>query len=252
VLVACMPKSGSSFLSAALAGLPRMRKVDLTRGYDRREQEIDFGEFTRHLLRSWVSQQHIRYSKPTAHLLDRYGVTPVVLTRDLFDIVASLRDHLRRESHRNPMTWLDESHAAISDEALDMMFAELTIPWYFNFFLSWQTCPNAIRVGYSEFTAQPHETVARIAEAARIRASHSEIACAVEKARGPHTRLNVGTSGRGENIARGARDHIIRLAQHYPSVDFSAIGISRAMRLSSSPRPIQAQGASSGSRLPVP
>src|SRR5689334_12918426 len=110
VLVACMPKSGSTFLSAALANLPGFRREHVVPSYGRREQELSEAEIVRafgatqtlrrafdhgvmsspHRPKAWVAQHHVKHNHETQTLLDRYGIVPVCLVRNIYDIVVSL------------------------------------------------------------------------------------------------------------------------------------------------------------------
>lgn len=89
VVVAALPKSGSTFLTELLARLPGMRTAYPVPGYDRREQElcaeslrqeVHNTRFMRQLWRrqalagaapprGFVAQLHLRHSEPTAALL---------------------------------------------------------------------------------------------------------------------------------------------------------------------------------------
>ena len=101
VLVACMPKSASTFLTGVLAELPGMRRAPLTAAYGWREQTLDVVQLARFDLEFYVCQQHLRYSADVGALIGEYRLTPVVLTRNIFDVVASVRDHFRNEFDGN-------------------------------------------------------------------------------------------------------------------------------------------------------
>src|ERR1700735_4223003 len=62
ILIACMPKSGSTFLSDVIGQCPDFRRAVLTPSAGRREQEID-EQLLRRLDRvSFVAQHHVRNS----------------------------------------------------------------------------------------------------------------------------------------------------------------------------------------------
>lgn len=235
ILIACMPKSASSFLVTCVNALPCMRRTiwtprptALTLSSSRREQELDVIRLMQNHHRAYAAQNHIRFTPETDILLQKYGVTPVALTRNLFDVVASLRDHIRRESHQFPMAWLDESHSTFPDDKLEEMIAELVMPWYIQFFVSWNHCKNVLWVSYDEVRQAPEDVLARITRHANVDSTKSEIENAVNVARSTKTtktRVNYSMSGRGDEISASARDHINKLTRHYPSIDFRPIGI---------------------------
>lgn len=225
VLVACMPKSASSFLAAAIAGLPGMRQVSYSEGRDFREQELDLHRLCQYATIPSVSQQHVRYSSVTEELIRDFGITPVVLTRNLFDVVASMRDHVRGPESRGPAGYLTERHLALPDHELDVVIADIMMPWYFTFYLSWLECPEALRFTYEDVRSDPGRVLSRIAEVAEMDCSPDCIRGAVESALATAPRLNKGVSGRGESIAPEARERILHLAAHYPEKDFTVLGL---------------------------
>ena len=107
ILIACMPKSGSTFLSDVIGQCPGFRRAILTPSAGRREQEID-EQLLRKLGKvSYVAQHHVRNSEWTSEMCNAYGVAPIVLVRSLQDVVVSLRDHMRRESAVFPQFFAD-------------------------------------------------------------------------------------------------------------------------------------------------
>jgi hypothetical protein len=229
VVIACMPKSASTFLADALAELPGVRRVDLSWAMGRREQTLDVVQLARRDLSRYVCQQHLRYSEDVGELIEEFHLTPVVLTRNLFDAVASVRDHFRAEGPKFPTTTLGPEHAKLSDDELEDLIADLVIPWYVSFFVSWQSV-DCLRVTYDQVRESTLDVVASICERARIKAGADEISRAVEVARANGRRLNKGVSGRGQSISPKARDRIIALTRHFPNIDFAPVGVSNAMR----------------------
>jgi hypothetical protein len=169
--------------------------------------------------RSYVAQHHIRYSSETDDLLQEFGITPIVLTRDLKDSVASLRDHLRRpQGPANPLAWATPEHAAMPDADLDEFIADHVMPWYVQFAASWQSCERAVRLTYDDVTQRPEEAVSKIVAAGRIEADAEDITVAVGKARRAAPRFNKGVPGRGKTISVNASRHIDRLLSRYPEL----------------------------------
>ena len=166
ILLACMPKSGSTFLSNTVGRLPGFRKIALTRHYGRVEQDISFSLALRKYKYSYICQQHVRYNARTAEAIETFDLTPVVLVRNIYDCVVSLRDHLRRESIETPMAYLLESHLALEDAEIEALIVDLAVPWYVNFYVSWMFCPNALWLTYEDVVADPAKVIATILERA--------------------------------------------------------------------------------------
>ena len=220
ILIACQPKSASTFLTQAIANLPGFKSVGLVPGYDRREQELCEARLQRFRFRQgklYVAQHHVRHSLPTQQLIDKYGICVVVLIRDLFDVVISLRDHVRKESPVGPMLYLDTAHPSLSDDALEQAIARLALPWYLNFYMSWRGVPGVTLVNYDDLLDQPRETVASICAQAGIGATADVIDRAIAGARGQTTRFNKGQRGRGQLLSQTTRNLILDLLALYPS-----------------------------------
>jgi hypothetical protein len=227
VLIACMPKSASSFLSDAVAGMKGMRHGSLAWSYGGREQTLDVVQLARIDHRAYVAQQHVRYSSDVGEFIEEFNLTPVVLTRNVFDVVASFRDHIRSLEPGDELMLapLTPSHANLPDAALEDLIAELIIPWYINFYASWSDV-DTLRVTYDQVRSDSADVVRRICERAGIAHNESEIASAVESARAKAKRFNKGVSGRGAALSPAASERIASFARHYPDVDFREIGLS--------------------------
>lgn len=220
VLIACQPKSASTFLTQSIANLPGFRRVGLVPGYDRREQELCEARLQRFRYRHgkyFVAQHHVRHSQPTQQLMDKYGICVVVLIRDLFDVVVSMRDHVRKESPVGPMLYLDAVHQSLSDDALEQAIARLALPWYLNFYMSWRDVRSVKLVTYDDLLDQPRETVASICAQANIGAEATVIDRAIAGTKGQMTRFNQGQRGRGQMLSQKTTDLILDLLSLYPS-----------------------------------
>jgi Sulfotransferase domain/Protein of unknown function (DUF1232) len=217
ILIACMPKSGSSLLSGVIARLPGYRRVQLIPDYDRREQELD--EFClRQVDRfSYVAQHHVRYSHWTAEMCRDYQLAPVVLVRNLLDVAVSLRDALRKDGPVWPFFFAEPRHAALSDADLEEMIVRLALPWYVNFYMGWRQAPDALLVHYEDLIADPVGTVGRVLAHSGATASTADIEAAVrEIAADDETRFNVGVAGRGAGLRPDLVPDVLQMVEFYP------------------------------------
>lgn len=219
VLIACQPKTASTFVTTAMGQLPGARSISLVPGYDRREQELCEARFRRYRFRRhrhFVSQAHVRFSTPTEALLTKYSVKTVVLIRDLHDSIVSLRDHIRRESPIWPMAYFDQSHLSLNDNQLDLAIARLMVPWYLNFYFSWQSWPDKLLVRYEEVAANTEKALQRIADYVGIAATEDNVREAITSARIGRTRFNNGTAGRGAALSDSVRRAVRDVVDVYP------------------------------------
>ncbi len=222
VLVACQPKTASTFVTNALGNLPGSRTFRPTSGYDRREQELEEARFQRYRLRqtrNYVAQAHVRMSEPTKTLIKRYDIKTVVLYRDLLDFIVSVRDHVRRESVVWPMAYLDERHLAMPDEELDMAIARLMVPWNVNFYMSWRASGIGHFVNYDEIGADAEGTLSRIAKSVGISADTDHISGANKSALAQPSRFNKGKSGRGSTLSVDVKSAVRDIVKCYPGAE---------------------------------
>jgi Sulfotransferase domain/Protein of unknown function (DUF1232) len=217
ILIACMPKSGSTFLSDVIGQCPGLRRAILTPSAGRREQEID-EQLLRKLDRvSFVAQHHVRNSDWTSEMCRSYRVTPIVLVRNLLDVVVSMRDHMRRESAVFPQFFADARHAALDDASLEQMIARLALPWYLNFYMSWRETPGAMMVAYEDLTTAPAEVIGDVLAFAGANVAAEDVDEAIARVGARESsRLNVGVSSRGAHLRPETIQTILDLIDLYP------------------------------------
>jgi len=97
VFVAAMPKSGSSFLARALCEATTYRHSYCDFSYANIEQELYLPRLVDIYGKGTVVQQHVLANEPNLLLFKEFGIRPIVLVRNLFDLVISVRDHLLTE-----------------------------------------------------------------------------------------------------------------------------------------------------------
>jgi len=218
ILVACMPKSGSSFLSNCIAGYKGFRHGILVPDYGVREQEMCELRLEKFNNRPYVAQLHVRNSEWTQKLIERYGITHVVLVRDLLDVVVSIRDHVRKLFHFGSLITLTARHRDISDDELDSLIVQFAMPWYISFYAGWRKDPKAMFLNYEDVTTDPAATMAKIFDKARFDYTAEEISAALDKIeeKKGRNRFNKGVKGRGEKILPETRQKLVDMMAHYP------------------------------------
>ena len=145
-LLACMPKSGSTWVQAVFSRLPRSVSLQLVPVYGAREQEIDSKFIVNYRLWKYrkfntISQHHVKYNINTRNALVRHNIRPIVLTRDIRDNLVSLVDHWRSESAEpNFSCYIEKSYfnedisSSIFSDSTPLEYATiLNSPWIINF-----------------------------------------------------------------------------------------------------------------------
>jgi len=227
LLVACMPKSGSTYLSAILSNLEGFQQGILVHSAGRREQELDVLQMALYDNANYVAQHHVRYSQGTQELLNKFDVKPIVLVRNVYDAMVSIRDHFRNESTEKPMGYAFPYMKDWPDEKLEEFIVDIFMPWYLNFFLSWKESNNSCWLTYEELIADPQATLGKIDRHFALGLDEQDMKKAIERASVGFTRKNVGKSGRGDQLNDYCKNRIERLIQYYDGIDFSLIGIPR-------------------------
>ncbi len=227
ILVACFPKSGSTFLTSLIGNLPGYSIAHYVPAYERREQEICDLEIQKFLLiENQVAQHHVRASEFTLQLIRRYNLKLIVLVRNIFDCIVSLADHMISESAVFPMAYMDQQMANKPIEYRIEAIIDLAAPWYINFFVSWwKSMPNNI-VRYEDVVLGGIENKLSLISSIDSNIKYLDVLKAGEAIRDLNTRINVGKLGRGKQlISSGLIDKVYRLSSYYPEVDFTAIGL---------------------------
>ena len=230
LFVTCFPKSGSTFLVSALAESTGYMRQFL--GYDHlNEQDLYLPSLIDTYNMNIVCHQHTRATAPNLALVSEFGIQPVVLVRNIFDCLVSLRDHLERESLQTPVfnasgEFLAKPQAEQFDELID-----LALPWYVNFIMSWKGAESEgtelLWITYEDMMTDKVGTVRRVLDFYSTTKFDDRVDSAVSRVdQGSDTRFNKGVSGRGEErLSADQRRRITDRFRHYPNVDFSTIGI---------------------------
>lgn len=236
ILVACAPKSASTFIAAALSraiGVPQVTLATPTfsaasgsvLGSNLREQETDELAMMRAGLngRGYVAQQHIRCTPYLARQMDLYRVKPIVTIRNIFDTLVSLDDmFLKWRSTLRPgnANFFDDGlparYTEMEREERFHLLAEANCVWYIRFFLSWKRMEEAglvrpLWVSYeTDFLGDKHELGRKVAafvgpdlcDADRVAETFAD------NSGGEKLRLNKGVAGRGADVPGAVRDKV--------------------------------------------
>lgn len=226
-LIACFPKSGSTYLSELIGSLEGFQKVSWVPAYGHREQELDDRLIEQHSSDiSQVAQHHVRASEYTLELIDRYDIIPIILVRNIFDCMVSLADHTEAESEVYPMGYVQNKIRNVSfEERLDAI-VDLTSPWYINFFASWFETRPANIVQFEDVVINDAENRSQFFQRFGLPWSADQMTQSTNSVERKSTRFNVGITGRGLNLLSPSQiTRIRRFTNHYENIDFSMIGL---------------------------
>jgi hypothetical protein len=244
ILVACAPKSASTFIAGALAkagGLPVVPLIHTMAsaatatlfGINNREQEIDQLALLRAGLngRGYVTQHHTRCTPYLCHMLDTLNVRPVVTYRNIFDSLISLDDmiteaHMSVPEERDiyAFTGLPKSFRTMERaERLYLLAVRMTY-WYLSFYISWRKCEAEglvapLWISYDEdFLGDREALASRVSSFIGSEYLDPDILAAhLKNNRAEGMRLNVGRAGRGKDVPDDVRDMVMRIATSFRS-----------------------------------
>lgn len=220
IFVACFQKSGSSYLTEVLSEITGFESRAIVAAYGHNEQDVSRSVLEQLAYRNSVSQQHARGTDNNVALLNEFNVKPIVLVRDIFDVVVSLYDHIEKGRHRVPTGYVHREYFGMSEDEKLLYIIRIHLPWYFNFLVSWRDAAGRIDVcwlTYEELFSDQPSAVARVLDfydlptaPAKIREA---IAAATAKRRSVEViRFNVGIAGRGQRLSSRHKQAILDIA----------------------------------------
>lgn len=231
-----MPKSGSTFLSHALANLLGYKHGYAAYSYVNIEQELYLPRLIDVFGRRIVLQQHFKANQANLGLLDEFGARPIVQIRNVLDVLVSLREHLMVEPLNSipglypPMTFRDLAERQQYD-----FLVEYATPWLVSYYASWQQAAESgawsdpLWVSYESARQDWASTLRTILEHQGIEVHDDAIEATLAELadqRDFRTRLNVGITGRGKTaLTTSQRARACDIAGRYAAIDMKPIGL---------------------------
>ncbi len=229
-LVACMPKSGSTYAAQLLSqclGLPWTFTFEAAH---QNEQELSESRMEEIAQEKAVIQCHTRATEPNIHLLQAYGVNPIVQTRNIFDALWSMTDFIAGGFREN-LFYIDCPCDWPRERILELVIRKYSY-WYIEFYASWVIAEREGRLpiywlAYEKLVEAPQQTVEGIAAHCGLPLLGQNIGEAVRALRGSGVvRKNKGVAGRGQGgMSQTQKDHIKQHTVCFPDIDFSPIGL---------------------------
>ena len=232
IVVAAAPRTGSTFLSVVLSEVTKLQRFRLCSGYATNEHDLYLPALCIVNDSGCVSQMHMKGSFHNASLINRFKIRQIILVRNIYDIVASLFDDLRKKEeipgyHTGEIgysfLWLDSATKNMNDEDLIDMIIDLAIPWYVNFYVSWyrlaeQNIVNPIWVNYEDMMNDKNNTIISILNFIDF-PFNGEINSTILNEK--YSTYNMGGSGRGNILLSDERKRrIMEKFSYYEDVNF--------------------------------
>jgi hypothetical protein len=169
IFITCSPKSGSTYLLQLLSKILDYEIEIFIPAFDRTEQNVFEAAIIKNRKRNTVTHQHTKCTKHNLKILDKYSIKPIVLTRDIYQSVISMRNHMLNEPENSwwSMAYVDENFYSLSPmKQLDFVI-DLIVPWYINFYVSWfehSQTNNILWITYSSLLKDKINTIKKILE----------------------------------------------------------------------------------------
>lgn len=232
LFIACVPKSASSFLKTLLINLTGYRDMFSVYAAGQSEHELYLPTIREFAHLDTVTQQHCRASDANVHLMQAFGIRPIVLVRNIFDSVMSLLDFYNNQGaffnsyFRGDFQSLDET------TKVDLLIDNV-IPWYFQFVASWDLVERQQRLEikwlrYEDLTTDKTTVLRDVLEFYGLGAPEKAVEAKVREAEleARSIRFNKGVAGRGKTGLNDIqKERIRRLSSYYPTTDFGLIGL---------------------------
>ncbi len=231
LFIACVPKSASTFLKNLLANVTGYRDLFAVYAAGQTEHEIYLPTLRECAHLDTVTQQHCRASDANVHLMQAFGIRPVVLVRNIFDSVMSLLDFYNSGAFQT--SYFRAEWPLLDEETKTDLLIENVIPWYFQFVASWDLAEKQKRIevhwlSYEELVADKPSSVLKILEFYGLGASRRGVEQRIKAIESEERkiRFNKGLTGRGmSGLNDRQQEQIRRLARYYPSTDFGRLGL---------------------------
>ena len=232
IVVAAAPRTGSTFLTNVLIKATKLPNFRLCSGYSTNEHDLYLPALCIVNDSGCVSQMHMKVTFHNTSLINRFKIRQIILVRNIYDIVASLFDDLRKKEeipgyHTGEsgysFLWLDSATKNMNDEDLIDMIIDLAIPWYVNFYVSWyrlteQKKVNPIWVNYEDMMNDKNNTINSILDFFDF-PFNGEINSTILNEK--YSTYNKGGSGRGNILLSDERKRkIIEKFSYYEDVNF--------------------------------
>lgn len=233
IYVSCFPKSGSSYATRILSEITRVRIHRTVYAFLQNEQDIYLPALIDGFWHDFATQQHTRATDPNVKLMNKYSIRPVVLVRNIFDIVCSFRDHLYNESKIWMMGYVTDDFFDLCENEQYDFIINLILPWYFNFYVSWYEAEREKKIEflwitYEDMVEEPVVCFNNILRFLNVNKTEQEIkrTLKLDIKKGKRDKFNKGITGRGAKLLSEEQKLKIKsYKKYYPNIDFCRIGL---------------------------
>lgn len=231
IFISAFPKSGSSYLLYLLHLLSDYEVVRLDYSH-LNEQNLYLPAIIENRHKNTITKHHTLPTPANIELFKRFDIRPIILTRNIFDTIISLRDHIIKHGKWNTFVVPKDYRKLSSETQIDLLI-DFAVPWYVSFFAGWklieqqQTLPTLL-LSYHQIIKRLEEVVNMINIHTGINLDSLSLSEAIKILNKEQriTKKNIGIEGRGKlHLNHRQIENITRLTSYYPTIDFLDLGI---------------------------
>lgn len=232
-LIACIQKTGSTFLQSSLMMASGSAGPKLGLSYANEENMLHPETVLSLINKNVVAQEHCRATPQNLAIVQGFGMKVIVLVRDIFDSLVSLRDMLAGDTHGSVAALFQDDLNDMDEETqLDAVITRWA-HWQLDFYTSWIRAERGGLIECQFWTYEDimYDKVAAVKEICRqsgISATPDHVRACVEAVDGDKnlSRKNVGISGRGRQQMNDRQIASIQsMTRFYPDIDFTPLGL---------------------------
>jgi len=231
-LLVALPKSSSTFCTQVLARLLRAEVYKDIVVQDRfTPKDLQVASIVNRRDRATVSQVHLVATGANLRIMKTFRIPAVILLRNLFDIVISLRDHMKVNEFFSSIL-IPNRYLSLSEGDKVDYIIDTAVPWMVTFYVSWVQALERgdIRtefVFYEDMIGDPVTFFRKSCQCLGVSTTDADIRATLEQVeKSPTTRFNVGKAGRGASeLTANQIARIRRHADYYPGIDFRPLGL---------------------------
>ncbi len=232
IFIACVPKCASTFLKNLLVGLTGFQDMFSVYAAGQSEHELYMPTVREFAHFNTVTQQHCRASDANVHIMQAFGISPVVLVRNIFDSVMSLLDFYNNQGAYYNTYFRADFQSFDETTKIDLLIDNV-IPWYFQFVASWDLVEKQQRIPiqwltYEELIADKPKAVENVLRFYGLGSPEKAIEAKIKETESEDrkNRFNKGVAGRGKaGLSEQQKERIRRLSKYYPATDFGRIDL---------------------------
>jgi hypothetical protein len=232
IFLAALPKSAGTYISKSLSGYsgyPYLHLSDIKGACEfdiYRPRCIDTYE------KNIIVHQHTLATPGNVDYLIEYGFKVVIITRNIFDVIISFKEHLEIESTYWPFFSIPDNYLNYNDKEKYDFIIRFVLPWMVHFYVTWFRCVYMDRrieakwIYYSDYFKSEDESFKELLNYAGLPSLNQHRSIKYNDSLNEKHRYNVGKSYRGSRML--TEDHVSQIehaTRYYSDVDFKLFGI---------------------------